>query len=439
MKHTAKGIAALLLATLLFALCAVPLTTAAAAPPDYTVTSPYDGVDWATWKLYKGNLHTHSTFSDGNLSLSDVVEEYYRQGYEILGVSDHGVIGQAWDVAPQTAPPLDVQNWFKERPVLTKERFAEITAGTDRGGSGMLCVPQAIELNAAVLYKNHMNGYFSGWGQGWWGFENDYRTPIAMTEKTGGLTVINHPGDWLGSAGDPAAAHDPANINFFGDILRDYKSCLGIEVYNRVDTVTRQDRALWDELLRRLIPEGRQVFGFANDDSHVLTDIGSTAEYFLLPANTLENLRTAMETGAFLASSRYDRIRLGDSFVGDKDTPYPLISNIVIDNTADTIALTVTDTTTVEWIADGEVIATGATLVLADHADAIGSYVRAQLIGPGGITTTQAFVVSDGEDHSVNDAPLGWTKFLYDLSRILRSSKIGFLVELLVKEIGKLA
>ena len=437
MKHTAKAAAALALAALLAAFCITPLISALEEPLEYTITSPYDDIDWDTVGLYKANLHTHTVFSDGTEVLSDVVEEYYRQGYDILAISDHGVVGAPWDQAAKTVFPLNVQSWFKERTVLTSGRLAEITAGTDRDGRGMIRVPQAIEMNAATLYKNHVNGYFAGWGQGWWGFENDYRTPVAMTECNGGLSIIDHPGDWLKSRDNPAAAHDPANVQFFADILRDHPSCLGMEAYNGGDGVTQRDRELWDELLRRLAPEGRNVFGFANDDAHYLRDIGRTAEFFYMPANTVDNLRTAMENGTFLASSRIDRALLG-SFEGDREKEFPLVTRMNIDEDAGTIALTVTDTDKVEWIADGVVIAEGASLNLRDYPDEIGSYVRAQLTGPGGITTTQAFLIEDGRDHSVNDAPTGWDKFAYDALRWLTANKIAFLVQLLMEEIGKL-
>ena len=31
---------------------------------DYTIISPYEQVDWNTWKTYKANLHAHCDASD---------------------------------------------------------------------------------------------------------------------------------------------------------------------------------------------------------------------------------------------------------------------------------------------------------------------------------------------------------------------------------------
>ncbi|MDR2647476.1 MAG: PHP domain-containing protein [Oscillospiraceae bacterium] len=399
----------------------------------YEIISPYNDIDWSTIGAYKSNFHVHTTFSDGNVSLKDVTEAYYALGYHVLAVTDHGVVGLPWDKVPQTAFPLDIQNWFKERPVLTAARIAEMAAGVGRdGGVGMVGVPTGIEMNAAVLTKSHVNGFFAAWGQGYWGIENDYRTAIACTQENGGISFINHPGDWLGSSGSDDTAKDPTNVNFFADILREYSSCLGIEIYNRVDTVTRRDRVLWDELLRRLIPEGRTVWGFANDDSHALSDIGSTAEFLFMKDNSLESIRAAMENGVFLASSRYDRLVLGDDFQADLSVNFPMITKMKIDDKKDIITLETKDTTRVEWIADGKVIATGGNIHLRDYADKITTYVRAQLTGPGGITTTQAFICDDeAKDFTrIDDGLKGWDRFKYYFELFLQSN---ILVQAIIK------
>lgn len=47
--------------------------------------------------LLKGNLHAHTTFSDGVLSPHRLVEEYERLGYDFLAITDHDdLIGQPY-------------------------------------------------------------------------------------------------------------------------------------------------------------------------------------------------------------------------------------------------------------------------------------------------------------------------------------------------------
>src|SRR5947209_13984497 len=64
---------------------------ALAAPPpqpDDPVTA-HAGPRW-----FKGNLHTHSLWSDGNDYPEMIVDWYARHGYHFLALSDHNVLGQ---------------------------------------------------------------------------------------------------------------------------------------------------------------------------------------------------------------------------------------------------------------------------------------------------------------------------------------------------------
>jgi len=413
-----------LLATALTLLLALGLGVPAFAAGSYAIANPYKDVVWGEWGAYKCNLHAHTTFSDGNVSLDDVVEAYYAKGYDALALADHGVVQAPWDKKPRTAPPIDIQNWFNKQEVLSSARLAEITAGQGRDGRGMIQVPLGIELNAATVFKNHLVGLYSGWGWYYIGVSTDYRIPVAMTQKTGGITFLAHPGDWVNDV------NDVPMLNFHAKLFRDYPSLLGMEVYNRVDTVTRWDRVFWDNLLARLMPEGRQLFGFANDDSHTLTDIGCTAELLYMPSNTADNVRKCLESGAFLACSRRDRIVLGDQYVGDYDVPFPSIRSIRIEG--DAITIDAADTTKIEWIAGGKVVAEGDTVDLADAR--ITCYIRAQLIGPGGISATQAFGVDKGDGYRFpDDALKGWDLAKWYINLYLTRNVFGWLYKNIAK------
>ena len=37
----------------------------------------------------KGNLHTHTTFSDGKYTVPEVVDIYQRNGYDFIAITDH--------------------------------------------------------------------------------------------------------------------------------------------------------------------------------------------------------------------------------------------------------------------------------------------------------------------------------------------------------------
>ena len=68
-----------------------------------TINNPYEDVIWTgddAWTGYKGSLHTHSTYSDANETLKDMVMEYYNQGFGFLGMADHSVTGVEWNKTP---------------------------------------------------------------------------------------------------------------------------------------------------------------------------------------------------------------------------------------------------------------------------------------------------------------------------------------------------
>lgn len=401
----------------------------------YTITNPYETVNWNTWGHYKANLHAHSTVSDGEDTFVDAIEEYYARGYDVLAMTDHGVVNRGWNVLPTPVPLLSFHMILSKPVPMSNERYTQITTGSDRGGRGMTDVPFGIELNTAVLTKSHVNGFFVEYGQGIWGKENDFEGPIAAVDKLGGLTHINHPGDWLGSAKDINIAKDPKNIKFFADILKKYDSCLGIEVINSHDSPTRHDRVLWDGLLESVVPTGRNVWGFANADSHNFDDIDTGFEVFMMPSNTVGNVRTAMENGTFFAYGRMARPELGESFRGTGQ--YPVVTNISVNDALNQITIQGTDYDTIEWVAKGEIIATGNTIDLNAYETQIGRYVRAQLKGPGGICFTQAFVTDDGTPPTPEPQQNYFVKLWDNFVFAFKSMRIYVIIDELIKIIAK--
>lgn len=58
----------------------------------------------------KGNLHTHSTFSDGLLPVDDVVTRYRALGYHFLAITDHepGLHPSYWGAVPKSTAEMVV-------------------------------------------------------------------------------------------------------------------------------------------------------------------------------------------------------------------------------------------------------------------------------------------------------------------------------------------
>ncbi|MBE6784714.1 MAG: hypothetical protein E7538_00575 [Ruminococcaceae bacterium] len=441
-KPLKKTLSIILSVMMLLSLSAV----AFAADADYTIVSPYADVIWEgenAWGAYKGSLHSHTTYSDADIDLATMVKEYYNQDYDFLANADHGITGKAWNKAQTFLPLYAYQKLLGNKVAhLTDDEFVGITTGTyakadgtaRRGG--MTCVVGANELNNLTLTKSHVNGYFlpEGVGDGFGGRENGYELAIAFVEKAGGLSHINHPGDFLESSSNIDEVSDKENVAFFGDLLLRYDSCLGIEVFNENNSVTPYDRILWDNLLMYCLPYGKNVIGFSNTDAHRTEDIDTSFSVFMMEENTVENIKETMQTGAFFAVTR--RLKANDIIGPEKeidarntDIPYPVFTKVAVDG--HTVSIKAENADTIQWIADGRVIASSDitngefTLDLDSIEGAEDfTYIRAELFGKGGICLTQALTIDDGSAPLNYSAPTGFAAIIKNFIYLIKSSLI---------------
>lgn len=429
---------ALAVAMCMFVLLQVGIIGASAAQADYTIINPYQEVIWSgndAWGAYKGTIHSHTTYSDAEDTLPVMVKEYYNQDYDFLAISDHGITGVDWDQAPDTQL-LYTYQWLIDNPYehLTTEEYEAIKNGTYPLYDGTVrnkpFVPilGANEFNHFSLTKNHVNGFFlpGTTGSGYAGAENErgFEQVIKFIEENGGISHINHPGDWLNTNANPDAVNDPENIKFFGDLMLKYPSCLGMEVFNERNGTTGYDRILWDNLLMYCLPYGKNVIGYSNTDAHWTDTVDSSFSVFMMEENNVDNIKKTMQNGAFFMITRKLRPNewIGPSEeidVMNEGLPYPMFTNIAVDGHK--ITVNATDTHTIKWIANGKIIAEsaiGSDAVTLD-LDAIDGaenfqYVRAELYGEGGMCLTQAFVIDDGSEKLTFEAEemTFWQKFV---------------------------
>ncbi len=431
---------------------------------DYTIKNPYDNVNWFTWDQYKTDLHSHTTASDGGSTLKQMTEAHYQNGFDIVAVTDHGIVDYGW-TSQEVIPALKVFiKLFKDRGEVmealgtsgTAENGSLYTYGTENGddyyvqtdsngaaaGQKMMRVPFGIENNPSSINNAHVNSWFVDYGNDILGGTSDYITPISNVDGLGGLSVINHPGEYT-NARDEVFSADAYNvddamysyqIDKFAGLLTDYKSCIGIDVNSKGDDRTRFDRKLWDILLQRVVPTGRNVLGIATTDAHGVDSVNTGYTMMCMPELTSAALKTCMQEGAFFAASsclgNYDEIteiagylsgsaipkaqEMGATLTtlsqtiaaelqaGDQGSKYrapegvaaPYVSAVFVNNDSDTISLFAANALNIRWIANGKTIATGNSIDLDDYASQIGSYVRAEIFGEGGIVYTQAFTLN---------------------------------------------
>ncbi len=419
---------------------------------DYDITNPYATIDFSTVNQYKADLHSHTTFSDGNETLPAMTERHYEMGFDIYAITDHGT--NSYGYTTQTFnDPLKLISWVKNGGVYNDvlevsgktsdgvdyrvdtdaatndEYYIETVDGKD--GHKMMRVPYGNEQNPTSFNNAHVNSWFVDYGNGVLGGTSNYESPIAAVDRLGGLTVINHPGEYTNARDEDNQENaydldDPVynyKITKFAKILSEYNTCLGIDINSKGDSRTRYDRKLWDILLQKLVPHGRNVYAIATTDAHNLGIVDSGYTVMLMNNLTSADLKVAMENGQFFAASKYignanemsaykaiaedintaeaqilvqmleTALASGEKFYAGEDAIVPVVTNIVVDDENDTITLSTDNAVVIRWIADGKEIASGSTIDLDDYSNEIGSYVRAEIVGAGGIIYTQAFTL----------------------------------------------
>lgn len=451
-----KVLCILLSVVFMLSLMAVPTYAA----NDYTIVSPYADVVWSgegAWGAYKGNIHTHSTLSDADMDFNEMIMEHYKQGFDFLAMTDHGVTGRAWN-DKQTHIPLYLYQYLagnKTTP-LTDEEFEGVTSGTypvdgTPRGYGMTCVTGGNELNALTITKCHVNGMFlpEHAGDNYLGFENDHEGAVKLTEKYGGISFINHPGDWLHSNRDISVVSDPKNVKYFSDIILKYDSCFGMEVFNEKNSVTPYDRILWDNVLMECLPYGKNVIGYSNNDAHVYDHIDSSYSVFMMPENNVEQIKATMQSGAFFCVTR--NLRSNDIIGPAQDiqaryspVPYPEFTELSVNGHQVTVKAK--NCNTIQWIANGNVIASNAIAQTGDETtyvidlDKIDGaedflYIRCELFGEGGCTLSQALVIDDGSEPMEYVVDNSFKAKMKNFWHKVTSLRIFVLIELLIDKI----
>ncbi|MBC2578776.1 PHP domain-containing protein [Clostridium sp. DJ247] len=356
---------------------------------DYFIVNPYSTVDWDTYGHYKADFHAHSIESDGGNTPAEMIEDHYAKGFDILALTDHNFTNTTWDRTDREGVEY-----------LTTQRLEEINSGVGRDGRGMVGITYSNEQSRA----DHLNTFFAD-------FNNEpgatLEENIAKAEELGGISHINHPGRYTGARkvdfeeGEKIST-DPKVVGKYIDLFNKYDSLVGMEIINKKDGDSVSDRILWDSILQETMEKRNPVWGFSNDDTHNVNNTGFSYNMMLMPKNNKENVRESMETGTFYAVAKVAKRELGMDF--EAQGPTPVIENISVDQEKNSITIKGENYNTIQWIANGQVIATGNTLDLNLYEDEVDSYVRAQLLGDGGISFTQPFGVNEYTIDNLKDS-----------------------------------
>lgn len=233
----------------------------------------------------KGQLHCHTTLSDGKGTPEDVLRGYKSHGYDFVMISDH-------DRISVTTPPAGLLLLLGSE--ITASPFHLIGVGLDP--SRFQRITDALRsVSAAIFGRNSfnvMNSLGNSLGETYVAPEAELFGPVASVirevDAQGGFAVIAHP-DWGRYGG-----------NWSTSRFLDEPDVFAIEVYNGLLNQTCEEK--WD----RLLSGGRRVNATAADDSHDLArqDLG----YVVVNAERPdpEAVLAALKAGDYYSSTGAD-------------------------------------------------------------------------------------------------------------------------------------
>jgi hypothetical protein len=233
-------------------------------------------------QFQRGNLHTHSTRSDGRQPPEEMAAWYRDHGYQFLVLSEHDVLIDSADLETMEAPGFvmipgeEISSQGDDKPV-------HVLA---------LCIGDVIA-----------SGRFSD-------TRSALLDAVGAVRHAGGVPVVNHPNfQWALTTSDVAALHGDYALEIWSGHP---------EVNTLGSTLRPSHEELWDELLTR----GRDVSAVAVDDAHTLMQentASATPGHGWVQTFGGETSRkaicTALAGGQYYASSgvAFRRIRVTES------------------------------------------------------------------------------------------------------------------------------
>jgi len=154
----------------------------AAASERRLVLNPYESVDWERAGHHKGNFHCHTTVSDGRGAPHQMVDEYRRQGFTVLTLSDHHGVTFPWTEFDQFEPSALARRRAADGRIDPLEEFQN----RDPDELGMVAIPGG-ELAANHDYLSLFSD-FAGRGD-----DLDTLLTDLGNHSDRGLSILPHP------------------------------------------------------------------------------------------------------------------------------------------------------------------------------------------------------------------------------------------------------
>ncbi len=278
-------------------------------------------------RWWKGNLHTHSLWSDGDDYPEMIIDVYKRRGYHFVALSDHNILaeGEKWIDVSKTHGGMGAyekylaqfgSDWVDQVETEGVLRVRLKTLEEYRSlfeEQGRFLIVQAEEITDRFEGKPvHVNATNlveligpQGGGSVLEVMQNNVNAVIAQRARTGKAMFphINHPNyGWSVTAEDLIALHGER----FFEVYNGHPA-----VNNEGDDSHPSTERMWDIMLTERLRGGSEVmFGIAVDDAHNYHVSGSDRSnpgrgWVMVRTKELtpEALVASMEAGDFYATT----------------------------------------------------------------------------------------------------------------------------------------
>ncbi len=302
-------------------------------------------------RWWKGNLHTHSLWSDGDDFPESIIEWYKDHGYSFLAISDHNILhkGERWVEIDETLQQAaqNYQKRFGPQWVVQREsghtteirlrRLDEYRHLFEVPSSFLLIQSEEItdnfEKKPVHVNATNVKEYIAPQG-GTSVFDvmqRNVRAVLEQQEKTEQpmFPHINHPNYQYAVTADDISRLEGER---FFEIYNGHPL-----VHNEGDSVHESTEEMWDMILSfRLRSHGEILYGLAVDDAHHYHAMNTQRSnpgrgWVVIESDSLSSgsIIAAMQRGSFYASSgvalksiTFDGKRLSLSVAADSSAHY---------------------------------------------------------------------------------------------------------------------
>ena len=238
---------------------------------------------------FKGNLHTHTTNSDGDADPEVVVEWYMRHGYDFLVLSDHNH-RTILDYGGIDGSPLMIPGEEVSACILGREIPIHLN------GIGISHVIEPVDAESAV---------------------ETIQANVDRIISADGIAQLNHPN---------------ASWAFGASEIKKVQGATLLEIYNGWPGSNNEggiDRDSTEEIWDAVLSSGQTIYGVATDDAHNYMDFDHTLAnpgrgWVVVRADELsvDSIKTSLASGEFYFST-------GVEFVGITNQDEGLMFEIV--------------------------------------------------------------------------------------------------------------